>query len=73
MSFPRTGINQPLAKGNRIIMTGLNNNRKERSKLINTEDILVFAEGEVSRWIGEMGEGNEEVQTSGYKINKSQE
>ena len=54
-------------------MTGLNNNRKERSKLINTEDILVFAEGEVSRWIGEMGEGNEEVQTSGYKINKSQE
>ena len=54
-------------------MTGLNNNRKERSKLINTENILVFAEGEVGEWIGEMGEGNEEVQTSGYKINKLQE
>ena len=43
-------------------------NRK--SKLIDTENRLVAARDGVG--VGKMGEGNQKVQTSSYKLNKSE-
>ena len=36
-----------------------------------TENKLMVARGEVGGWIGELGEGEQEVQTTSYKINES--
>ena len=45
--------------------------KKQKYKLVDTENRLVVARGG-GRRVGKMGEGGQKVQTSSYKINKSQ-
>ena len=44
---------------------------KNKIRLIDTEDKLVVAREEGSWVVGKMGEGDQEVQSSSYKIHKS--
>ena len=39
--------------------------------LIDTENKLMVARGEGGKHVGKIGEGDQEVKTSSYKINKS--
>ena len=45
--------------------------KKNKIRLIDTEDKLVVAREEGSWVVGKMGEGDQEVQSSSYKIHKS--
>lgn len=42
-----------------------------KAKLINTENRLKVVRGEVGKRVGKMGEGDQQVQTYSYEINKS--
>ena len=46
-------------------------NKQNRNRLVDAENKLVVAMG-ARRRTDEIGEGNSEVQTSSYKMNKSQ-
>ena len=57
-----------------LTVWNLKNKTKEQTKktrLLNTESNLAGAREEKGVRMGEISEGNEEVQTSSYKINKS--
>ena len=45
--------------------------KTKKTRLLNTESNLAGAREEKGVRMGEISEGNEEVQTSSYKINKS--
>ena len=54
------------------LKTNTNEQTKEnKTKIIDTENKMVFARGEWWWGEGETGEEGQEVQTSNYKINKS--
>ena len=46
-------------------------NKQNRNRVTNTEDKQVVARGEEGQRMNEIGEGNQQVQTSSYKINES--
>lgn len=46
--------------------------KQNKTKLIDTENRLLIAKGEGEWGSGKMGEKDQEIQTSRYKINKSE-
>ena len=45
-------------------------NKHNKTKLMDTENTVLVASREMA-WVGEMGEGGQEVQTSTCEMNKS--
>ena len=49
----------------------MNKLKYDRNRVINTGNIWRSPEGNGGRWLGEIGEGDWQVQTCSYKINES--